>query len=48
MLSKYDLVGEGQKIDRMIQKFAKKYYKDNKEKISEECAYGLSYLLIML
>lgn len=48
MVSRYDLIGEGQKIDRMIHQFALKYHRDNPENISEQCAYGLSYLMIML
>ena len=44
----FDLPSESQKIDRILQKFAFKYSKDNPNLISEKCAYGLSFLVMML
>lgn len=41
--------GEGQKVDRIMEKFGEKYVKDNPEAFgSAECAYLLSYATIML
>lgn len=44
----FDLPGESQKIDRVLQKFSAKYSKDNSQIISEKCTYGLSFLVMML
>ncbi len=48
-LSYYQIPGEGQKIDRIMQKFAEKYYKDNSNSFfTADCAYYLSFATIML
>jgi len=48
-LGYFDLPGEGQKIDRIMQVFAGKYYKDNPNSFkSGSAAYTLSFALIML
>jgi len=48
-LNYFDLPGEGQKIDRIMQVFAGKYYKDNPNSFkSGSAAYTLSFALIML
>jgi len=49
-LSYFDLPGEGQKIDRIMQAFAGKYYDDNPNTSfkSASAAYTMSFLLIML
>ena len=49
LLKEFTLPGEGQKIDRIVQIFASKYFKDNTKSFnSANAAYTLSYLLIML
>lgn len=48
-LKLFYLPGESQKIDRVMQVFASKYFKDNPKAFnSANAAYTLSYLLIML
>jgi brefeldin A-inhibited guanine nucleotide-exchange protein len=49
-LSYFDLPGEGQKIDRIMQAFAGKFYEDNPQTYfkSASAAYTMSFLLIML
>lgn len=49
-LSYFDLPGEGQKVDRIVQVFARKYMHDNPNTVykSATAAYTLSYLLMML
>lgn len=44
----FDLPSESQKIDRVLQKFASKFSKDNPKTMSEKCTYGLSFLVMML
>lgn len=49
LLSGFRLPGEGQKVDRIMEKFGEKYCKDNPDAFaSAECAYLLSYATIML
>jgi Sec7-like guanine-nucleotide exchange factor len=41
--------GEGQKVDRMMEKFGEKFNRDNPETFgNSECIYLLSYATIML
>ncbi|OMJ89408.1 hypothetical protein SteCoe_8405 [Stentor coeruleus] len=48
-LSSFRLPGEGQVVDRIMQKFASQYYKDNPEKFEEaDTVYVLSFAIIML
>jgi len=48
-LSGFLLPGEGQKIDRIMQKFAAKYFKDNSTRFNNpDCTYYLSFAIIML
>ena len=48
-LSVFRLPGEGQKIDRIIERFAEKYFLDNPGVfVTADCAYLLSFSLIML
>lgn len=49
-LTFFDLPGEGQKVDRIVQVFARKYIHDNPTTVykSSTAAYTLSYLLMML
>lgn len=48
-LSLFELPGEGQKIDRVMQAFASKFFQDNPNSFkSGSAAYTLSFLLIML
>ena len=46
----FDLPKEGQKVDRVVQVFARKYIQDNPNTCykSSTAAYTLSYLLMML
>jgi Sec7-like guanine-nucleotide exchange factor len=49
LLSGFRLPGEGQKVDRVMEKFGEKYCKDNPDNFgSAECVYLLSYATIML
>jgi brefeldin A-inhibited guanine nucleotide-exchange protein len=49
LLSTFRLPGEGQKVDRIMEKFGEKFCKDNPDAFdSAECAYLLSYATIML
>jgi len=48
-LAHFRLPGEAQKIDRIMEKFAEKFFKDNPEKYpNADCAYVLSFAIIML
>lgn len=48
-LSGFRLPGEGQKIDRIMEKFAAKFYKDNTNVFATaDCAYYLAFSIIML
>ena len=49
-LSYFTLPGESQQVDRIMQKFADKYFRDQKETIykTSDTIYTFSYLLIML
>jgi len=48
-LSGFQLPGEGQKIDRIMEKFAAKYFKDNTDLFeTADCAYYLAFSIIML
>lgn len=49
LLSGFRIPGEGQKVDRVMEKFGEKYCKDNPDNFgSAECVYLLSYATIML
>ena len=49
MLATFRLPGEGQKVDRIMEKFGEKFCKDNTDTIgSAECVYILSYATMML
>jgi brefeldin A-inhibited guanine nucleotide-exchange protein len=49
LLSGFRLPGEGQKVDRIMEKFGEKYCKDNHNAFgSAECIYLLSYATMML
>lgn len=49
MLSGFRLPGEGQKVDRIMEKFGEKFWRDNPELFgSAECVYLLSYATMML
>ena len=49
MLSGFRLPGEGQKVDRIMEKFGDKFFHDNPESFgSAECIYLLSYATMML
>ena len=49
LLSGFRLPGEGQKVDRIMEKFGEKYCKDNHDAFgSAECIYLLSYATMML
>jgi len=49
MLSGFRMPGEGQKVDRLMEKFGEKYCKDNPDSFgSAECVYLLSYATMML
>ena len=48
-LSGFQLPGEAQKIDRIMQKFAAKYYEDNPNSFTHaDCAYYLSFIIMMV
>ena len=48
-LSTFQLPSEGQKIDRVLESFASKYYTDNNNLFKHaDCAYYLSYAIMML
>ncbi|CAG9330937.1 unnamed protein product [Blepharisma stoltei] len=48
-LTSFRIPGEGQKIDKIMQTFAEKYYKDNPEKFSTaDSVYVLSFAIMML
>lgn len=40
--------GEGQKVERILEHFSKKYSEENPEKYTADGAYLLSFLLMML
>ncbi len=49
MLSGFRLPGEGQKVDRIMEKFGDKFCQDNPDAFgSAECIYLLSYATMML
>ncbi len=49
LLSGFRLPGEGQKVDRVMEKFGEKYVRDNPSSFSSaEPAYILAYATIML
>ena len=49
MLAGFRLPGEGQKVDRIMEKFGEKYSLDNRDAFgSAECIYLLSYATMML
>ena len=49
LLSYFRLPGEGQKVDRIMEKFGEKYVADNPGTIGDsECIYLLSYSIMML
>lgn len=49
LLSFFRLPGEGQKVDRIMEKFGEKYVKDNPETVGDaECVYLLAYCIMML
>lgn len=49
LLSGFRLPGEGQKVDRIMEKFGEKYHKDNPDAFGNaESIYLLSYATIML
>lgn len=49
LLAGFRLPGEGQKVDRIMEKFGEKYYKDNPTIFaSGECVYLLAYATMML
>jgi len=49
-LARFRLPGEGQKIDRMMEKFAARFFEQNSEQVFEnaDAAYITSYATIML
>ncbi len=47
-LSLFELPGEGQKVERILEHFSNKFSKANSEKYNADGAYLLSFLLIML
>ena len=48
LLKGFRLPGEGQKVDRIMEKFGEKYMLDNPSKFdTAECVYLLSYATIM-
>jgi len=49
-LTTFRLPGEGQQIDRVVQKFAQRYYQDNPTEcfVSADAAYVFAYAVIML
>mmetsp|Transcript_28910 Transcript_28910/g.27842 ORF Transcript_28910/g.27842 Transcript_28910/m.27842 type:complete len:87 (+) Transcript_28910:139-399(+) len=49
MLAGFRIPGEGQKVDRIMEKFGEKFCKDNSDSFgSSECIYLLSYAVMML
>lgn len=49
LLAGFRLPGEGQKVDRIMEKFGEKYVKDNPDTFgSSECVYLLAYATMML
>lgn len=49
LLAGFRLPGEGQKVDRIMEKFGEKYVKDNPDTFgNSECVYLLSYATMML
>lgn len=49
LLSGFRMPGEGQKVDRIMEKFGNKYCQDNHNAFgSAECIYLLSYATMML
>jgi brefeldin A-inhibited guanine nucleotide-exchange protein len=49
LLSGFRLPGEGQKVDRIMEKFGEKFCSDNHDSFgSAECIYLLAYATMML
>mmetsp|Transcript_22234 Transcript_22234/g.16664 ORF Transcript_22234/g.16664 Transcript_22234/m.16664 type:complete len:191 (+) Transcript_22234:1417-1989(+) len=49
VLATFRMPGEGQKVDRVMEKFGEKFCKDNQDTFgSSECVYLLSYAVMML
>lgn len=47
-LSLFELPGESQKVERILEAFAKQYTKDNPDLYTQDCTHLLSFLLMML
>lgn len=47
-LSLFEMPGEGQKVERVLENFANKYASENPNKYTPDGAYLLSFLLMML
>lgn len=47
-LSKFELPGEGQKVERILEAFSKKFVIDNVGLYTEDAAYLFSFLLMMI
>ena len=47
-LSYFEMPGEGQKVERILEYFSKKYANVNQDKYTEDGAYLLSFLIMML
>lgn len=48
LLSGFRLPGEGQKVDRIMEKFGEKFCRDNPTAFANaDCAYVLAYAVIM-
>jgi brefeldin A-inhibited guanine nucleotide-exchange protein len=47
-LALFELPGEGQKVERILEKFAQKFSEDNIKEYDSDGAYLCSFLLLML
>ena len=47
-LSLFEMPGEGQKVERILENFSKKYADENSNLYTADGAYLLSFLLMML
>lgn len=47
-LSYFEMPGEGQKVERILEYFSKKFAIENSENYTEDGAYLLSFLMMML
>lgn len=47
-LNLFEMPGEGQKVERILEYFSKKYSNDNSEEYDNDGAYLLSFLILML